>query len=202
MSIQVCNDRSLASITSLPSGVSGSSLVLLSTVTASSSATIDFTSNIDSTYKEYVFKFFNLHPATDNVNFTFQANVSGASGFNETMTTISFRAYHSEDGQYSALNYNTADDQAQGTSYQIISEGNDNDNDNGLSGELTLFDPSSTTFVKHFISRCCTYNHGIVGMEDEFAAGYFNTTSAIDEVSFKMSSGNIDAGTIKMYGVV
>jgi hypothetical protein len=202
MSINVCNDRSLASITSLPSGVSGSSLVLLSTVTASSSATIDFTSNIDSTYKEYVFKFFNLHPATDNVNFTFQANVSGASGFNETMTTISFRAYHSEDGQYSALSYNTADDQAQGTSYQIISEGNDNDNDNGLSGELTLFDPSSTTFVKHFISRCCTYNHGIVGMEDEFAAGYFNTTSAIDEVSFKMSSGNIDAGTIKMYGVV
>jgi hypothetical protein len=202
MSINVCNDRSLASITSLPSGVSGSSLVLLSTQTASSSATIDFTSNIDSTYKEYVFKFFNLHPATDNVNFTFQANVSGASGFNETMTTTSFRAYHSEDGQYSALNYNTADDQAQGTSYQIISEGNDNDNDNGLSGELTLFDPSSTTFVKHFISRCCTYNHGIVGMEDEFAAGYFNTTSAIDEVSFKMSSGNIDAGTIKMYGVV
>ena len=157
---------------------------------------------LDSTYPIYLFKFFNLHPATDNVNFTFQANVSGASGFNETMTTISFRAYHSEDGQYSALNYNTADDQAQGTSYQIISEGNDNDNDNGLSGELTLFDPSSTTFVKHFISRCCTYNHGIVGMEDEFAAGYFNTTSAIDEVSFKMSSGNIDAGTIKMYGVV
>jgi hypothetical protein len=202
MSINVCNDRSLASITSLPSGVSGSSLVLLSTQTASSSATIDFTSNIDSTYKEYVFKFFNLHPATDNVNFTFQANVSGASGFNETMTTTSFRAYHSEDGQYSALNYNTADDQAQGTSYQIISEGNDNDNDNGLSGELTLFDPSSTTFVKHFISRCCTYNHGIVGMEDEFVAGYFNVTGAIDEVSFKMSSGNIDAGTIKMYGVV
>ena len=202
MSIQVCNDRSLASITSLPSGVSGSSLVLLSTVTASSSATIDFTSNIDSTYKEYVFKFFNLHPATDNVNFTFQANVSGASGFNETMTTTNFRAYHSEDGNYAAIEYNTADDQAQGTSYQILSEGNDNDNDNGLSGELTLFDPSSTTFVKHFISRCCTYNHGIVGMEDEFAAGYFNTTSAIDEVSFKMSSGNIDAGTIKMYGVV
>jgi hypothetical protein len=117
MSIQVCNDRSLASITSLPSGVSGSSLVLLSTVTASSSATIDFTSNIDSTYKEYVFKFFNLHPATDNVNFTFQANVSGASGFNETMTTTNFRAYHSEDGQYAAIEYNAADDQAQGTSY-------------------------------------------------------------------------------------
>ena len=86
MSINVCNDRSLASITSLPSGVSGSSLVILSTVTASSSATIDFTSNIDSTYKEYVFKFFNLHPATDNVNFTFQANVSGASGFNEKIS--------------------------------------------------------------------------------------------------------------------
>ena len=201
MSINVCNDRSMASITSLPSGVSGSSLVLLSTVTASSSATIDFTSNIDSTYKEYVFKFFNLHPATDNVNFTFQANVSGASGFNETMTTTNFRAYHSEDGNYAAIEYNTADDQAQGTSYQILSEGNDNDNDNGLSGELTLFNPSSTTFVKHFVSRCCTYNHGIVGMEDEFVAGYFNVTGAIDEVSFKMSSGNVDAGTIKLYGL-
>jgi len=179
----------------------GGSMVLLSTVTASSSATIDFTSNIDSTYKEYVFKFFNLHPATDNVNFTFQANVSGASGFNETMTTTNFRAYHSEDGNYAAIEYNTADDQAQGTSYQILSEGNDNDNDNGLSGELTLFNPSSTTFVKHFVSRCCTYNHGIVGMEDEFVAGYFNVTGAIDEVSFKMSSGNVDAGTIKMYGL-
>ena len=142
-----------------------------------------------------------MHPATDNVNFTFQANVSGASGFNETMTTTNFRAYHSEDGNYAAIEYNTADDQAQGTSYQILSEGNDNDNDNGLSGELTLFNPSSTTFVKHFASRCCTYNHGIVGMEDEFVAGYFNVTGAIDEVSFKMSSGNIDAGTIKLYGL-
>ena len=201
MSINVCNDRSLASITSLPSGVSGSSLVLLSTVTASSSATIDFTSNIDSTYKEYVFKFFNLHPATDNVNFTFQANVSGASGFNETMTTTNFRAYHSEDGQYAAIEYNAADDQAQGTGYMRLGQAG-GDNDQHVSGTLHLFDPSSTTFVKHFISRCCTYNHGIVGMEDEFVAGYFNVTGAIDEVSFKMSSGNIDAGTIKMYGVV
>ena len=204
MSIVTYNNRSIANISAIPGAAK--SLTHIKTLTASSDSTLDFVDGssdvvLDSTYPIYLFKFFNLHPATDNVNFTFQANVSGASGFNETMTTISFRAYHSEDGQYSALSYNTADDQAQGTSYQIISEGNDNDNDNGLSGELTLFDPSSTTFVKHFISRCCTYNHGIVGMEDEFVAGYFNVTGAIDEVSFKMSSGNVDAGTIKMYGL-
>jgi len=205
MSIVTYNNRSIANISAIPGAAK--SLTHIKTLTASSDSTLDFVDGssdvvLDSTYPIYLFKFFNLHPATDNVNFTFQANVSGASGFNETMTTTNFRAYHSEDGNYAAIEYNTADDQAQGTSYQILSEGNDNDNDNGLSGELTLFDPSSTTFVKHFISRCCTYNHGIVGMEDEFAAGYFNTTSAIDEVSFKMSSGNIDAGTIKMYGVV
>ena len=204
MSIVSYNNRSIKDITAIPGAAK--SLTHIKTLTASSDSTLDFVDGssdvvLDSTYPIYLFKFFNLHPATDNVNFTFQANVSGASGFNETMTTISFRAYHSEDGNYAAIEYNTADDQAQGTSYQILSEGNDNDNDNGLSGELTLFNPSSTTFVKHFVSRCCTYNHGIVGMEDEFVAGYFNVTGAIDEVSFKMSSGNVDAGTIKMYGL-
>ena len=204
MSIVTYNNRSIANISAIPGAAK--SLTHIKTLTASSDSTLDFVDGssdvvLDSTYPIYLFKFFNLHPATDNVNFTFQANVSGASGFNETMTTTNFRAYHSEDGNYAAIEYNTADDQAQGTSYQILSEGNDNDNDNGLSGELTLFNPSSTTFVKHFVSRCCTYNHGIVGMEDEFVAGYFNVTGAIDEVSFKMSSGNVDAGTIKMYGL-
>jgi hypothetical protein len=204
MSIVSYNNRSIKDITAIPGAAK--SLTHIKTLTASSDSTLDFVDGssdvvLDSTYPIYLFKFFNLHPATDNVNFTFQANVSGASGFNETMTTTNFRAYHSEDGNYAAIEYNTADDQAQGTSYQILSEGNDNDNDNGLSGELTLFNPSSTTFVKHFVSRCCTYNHGIVGMEDEFVAGYFNVTGAIDEVSFKMSSGNVDAGTIKMYGL-
>ena len=204
MSIVSYNNRSIKDITAIPGAAK--SLTHIKTLTASSDSTLSFVNGssdvvLDSTYPIYLFKFFNLHPATDNVNFTFQANVSGASGFNETMTTTNFRAYHSEDGNYAAIEYNTADDQAQGTSYQILSEGNDNDNDNGLSGELTLFNPSSTTFVKHFVSRCCTYNHGIVGMEDEFVAGYFNVTGAIDEVSFKMSSGNVDAGTIKMYGL-
>jgi len=203
MSIVSYNNRSIKDITAIPGAAK--SLTHIKTLTASSDSTLDFVDGssdvvLDSTYPIYLFKFFNLHPATDNVNFTFQANVSGASGFNETMTTTNFRAYHSEDGNYAAIEYNTADDQAQGTSYQILSEGNDNDNDNGLSGELTLFNPSSTTFVKHFLSRSSLYEGSSYAM-DVHTGGYCNVTAAIDAVQFKFSSGNVDAGTIKLYGL-
>ena len=201
MSINVCNDRSMASITSLPSGVSGSSLVLISEQTASGSATIDFTSGIDSTYKEYIFKFINIHTATDNTQITFQGNASGGSGFNETITSTYFQAYHNEGGSDTALSYVTSRDQAQGTSFQKIADGLGTDNDQSASGFLHLFNPSSTTFVKHFMSRLQIAHYGEYS-QDEFIAGYFNTTSAIDEIQFKMSSGNIDSGTIKLYGVV
>jgi hypothetical protein len=136
MSINVCNDRSMASITSLPSGVSGSSLVLISEQTASSSATIDFTSNIDSTYKEYIFKFINMHPATNTALLTFQADTGTNTNYNQTMTTTVFRANQNEADGGAALSYRTASDQAQGTSFQQLSQAISNDNDSGVSGEL------------------------------------------------------------------
>jgi len=203
MSINVCNDRSMASITSLPSGVSGSSLVLISTQTASSSSTIDFTSGIDSTYKEYIFRFTDIHPQTDNVKFQFQGNAAGGSGFNETMTTSTFGAGNHESNGFTIFQYEDSGDQTQGTSFQNLTANSSlgSDNDQNLSGFLHLFDPSSTTFVKHFICQT-EYTSSSDYQINDFISGYFNTASAIDEIQFKMSSGNIDAGTIKMYGVV
>ena len=203
MSINVCNDRSMASITSLPSGVFGGSLVLISEQTASSSGTIDFTSGIDSTFKEYQFHFINVHPSSGS-DLKFQGNAAGGSGFNETITSTFFYAYHKEDGSDPTLAYNTGKDQAQGTGYQIISaDGTGTDNDNCLSGILHLFDPSNTTFVKHYMSRISNTNGGGSSTYecDCYGAGYFNTASAIDEISFKFGSGNIDSGTFKLYGV-
>ena len=200
MSIQVCNDRSLASITSLPSGVSGSSLVLLETQTVSSSSTVSFTSNIDSTYKEYVFKFIDIHMATSDASFTVNFR-DGGSNYDATKTTTFFRAYHNEGGSAQALTYSSSADLAQSTSAQAIITSNGTDNDMSASGTLHLFDPSNTTFVKHFTSDCHVYH------KDDYSqrllvAGYANVTAAIDGVQFGSSSGNIDAGTIKMYGVV
>ena len=201
MSINVCNDRSLASITSLPSGVSGSSLVLISEQTASSSSTISFTSGIDSTYKEYIFKFFNIHAATDGAEFQFNLSADSGSNYNVTKTTTMFYAYQTESGSSTGLSYDTNLDLAQSTSDQIIMENLGNGNDENGSGVLHLFDPSSTTFIKHFMSR--GMRNGSADYSVDYSmAGYGNTTSAIDAIRFKMSSGNIDAGTIKMYGVV
>ena len=199
MSINVCNDRSMASITSLPSGVSGSSLVLLSEQTASSSSTIDFTSGIDSTYKEYIFKYTNIHPETQS-NFSFQVDTGTNTNYNQTITSTSYYAEHSE-GDSSSLSYFAATDQAQGTGFQMISHNPGTDNDSNSSGVLHLFDPSNTTFVKHFIGDSnCT--NGSATSHRNFVAGYVNTTTALTRVRFKFASGNIDSGTIKMYGVV
>ena len=180
-------------------GVGG--LVLLATETASSSDTIDFTSKIDSLYKEYIFKFINVHPATDAAELSFQANAAGGSGFDETITSTYFRAVHNEADTAATLTYDANRDQAQGTGFQEIASDVGNENDQSTSGYLHLFDPSSTTFTKHFILRSSVYIAD-TGARDQFVAGYFNTTSAIDEIQFKMSSGNIDAGTFKMYGVL
>ena len=200
MSINVCNDRSMASITSLPSGVSGSSLVLISEQTASSSANITFDSGIDSTYKEYIFKFIDIHMATSDASLTVNFR-DGGSNYDATKTTTFFRAYHNEGGSAQALTYSTSADLAQSTSAQAIITSNGTDNDMSASGTLHLFDPSNTTFVKHFLSNCHVYH------KDDYSqrllvAGYANVTAAIDGVQFGSSSGNIDAGTIKMYGVV
>ena len=200
MSINVCNNNSLSAITSIPTSISGSALNLISTQTASSSATISFTSGIDSTYKEYIFKFINIHPATDNQDFQFQGNASGGSGFNETMTTTHFLAQHDEADSYTSLEYSGSRDLAQSTSFATLSGGVGNDNDQNLGGYLHLFNPSSTTFVKHFISNV-QISQGSDYSVNSYSAGYFNTTSAIDEIQFKMASGNIDSGVIKLYGI-
>lgn len=171
---------------------------LIATATASASATLSFTSGIDSTYDVYEFRFENMHPASDGVQFQFQVNADGQTGFNEVMTTTLFRAIHNEADTVTGLAYYDLD-QAQGTAYQAISLSG-GDTDESTSGVLTLYAPSSTTYVKHFTSRANSYWSTNYSMEF-YAAGYINTTSAIDEISFKFSSGNIDAGTIKMYGV-
>ena len=184
----------------LETGDVGGSLVLISEQTASSSATISFTSGIDSTYKEYIFKFINIHPATDGASFQFNISVDSGSNYNVAKTSTSILYYHFESGSASGLQYDTNRDLAQGTGFQDITEQQDNDNDSSAAGTLHLFNPSSTTFVKHFITDSTMVRDG-AKLYSTKNAGYGNTTSAVDAVQFKMSSGNIDAGTIKMYGV-
>ena len=206
MAIKVANNNSLASITALPSGVSGGAMNLISTQTASSSSTLSFTSNIDDTYDEYVFKFYDIHAATDTAIFSFQGNASGGSGYNETITSSYFEAYHQENDADTSLTYNTSGDQAQGTGFQSLSQQGlgvgTGENDMCLVGSLHLYAPSDTTFITHFISSI-NYNDksASVYSNNTFVAGYFNLTGAIDEIQFKMSTGNIDAGVIKLYGI-
>ena len=200
MALLFAKNNSLSAVTALPASVSGGGLNLISSQTASSSSTIDFTSGLDSTYKEYIFKFYNIHPATNEQNFTFQADTGTNTNYNQTITSTFFRAYHDEDDSSYALGYLTSRDQAQGTSFQPLTVTVGNGNDESTNGTLHLFDPSSTTFVKHFISRFIDYEGGNQAV-DNFCAGYINTTTAITRVQFKFASGNIDSGTIKLYGV-
>jgi hypothetical protein len=202
MSLKFANNNSLSAITALPASVSGGALTLLQTQTASSSATIDFTSNIDSTYDAYMFKFYNIHPATDNIDFHFQGSTNGGSSYGVTMTTTNFVSAHQENDTDTALTYRTAGDLAQSTSYQVLHEYNNlgNADDECLVGTLTLYNPSSTTFVKHFIATTNMTEQNDYQV-NTFIAGYFNTTSAINAIQFKMSSGNTDAGVIKLYGI-
>ena len=179
----------------------GGALTLISTATASSSANLSFTSGIDSTYKEYVFKFINMHPATDSANLQFQVSINTGSSYGIAITSSYFYGQHAEDASEAAIEYDGGQDLAQGTGFQtILGKEVGNGNDESASGFMHLFDPSNTTFVKHFISRGNCQDAGPMS-RDAFAAGYVNTTSAVDAVQFKMSSGNIDSGVIKMYGV-
>tara|TARA_R110000803_G_scaffold87675_2_gene154557 strand:+ start:87 stop:731 length:645 start_codon:yes stop_codon:yes gene_type:complete len=184
----------------LAAGDVGGALTLISTQTASSSSSLSFTSGIDSTYKEYVFKFINIHPATSNTHF--QVNFrDGSTAFDAIKTTTMFFARHKEDDSAASLGYSAGEDIAQGTGYQnLYFDTGANASDESGSGTLHLFEPASTTFVKHFISTASSY--GDTPREyNTFCAGYCNVTAAIDGVDFKMSSGNIDSGIIKMYGV-
>ena len=186
-------------------GFSKGTLVLIKTLTASSSGTLSFVNGasdvvLDSTYKEYMFIFNNMHPATDTQEFQFNMSADTGSNYNVTKTTTYFRTYHDEADSSTTLAYRTGNDLAQSTNFQMLADGVGNGNDECCSGILHLFDPSNTTFVKHFTSRISTYENNN-GIRDNYVAGYGNTTSAVDAVQFKFGSGNIDAGTIKMYGI-
>ena len=174
-------------------------LTLLSTQTASNSTSISFTTQLTSTYDLYIFKFIHIHPITDVQPFGFQVNASGQTGFNEAITSTFFDADHTEGGT-GTFQYEQGDDQANGTAYQKICRGVGNENDEAMSGELHLFAPSSTTYVKHFYSRTAEY-FGSPRALDNHVGGYINVTAAITQIDFKFGSGNIDSGTIKLYGI-
>ena len=178
------------------------SLNLISTQTASGSANLSFTSGIDSTYKEYVFKLINIHPATGAAKLRIIGSTDTGSSYGVATTTTMFEALHNEAGADGTVRYEDGDDAAQSTSAINISTGVGSDADECLSGYLHLFEPSSTTFVKHFISSMQFVNNsGTPYSKNNFSAGYINTTSAVDAIQFSFSSGNIDAGIILMYGV-
>ena len=193
-------NASVSAVTSFANASAGT-LILLSTQTASNSATISFTSGLDSTYDEYIFKFINCQPATDDVGFEFNGSTDSGSNYNVTKTTTNFTANHLEDDSFTTLAYQTTQDLAQSTAFQKLSHHQlGNGNDESFAGTLTVFNPSSTTYVKHFIASGSTYYSGD-GELNTYVAGYFNTTSAINAIRFQMSSGNIDDGIIKLYGV-
>jgi len=184
---------------SMASGFGGN-LVFISKQTASSSASISFTSGIDSTYKEYVFYFNSIHPSSDGALFYVNFSSDGGSNYDVTKTTTVFRARHSESGATADLAYRTGNDLAQSTGAQPLTDNIGSDNDQSFSGFLHLFNPSSTTFVKHFIANTNTAYSGDYSININ-TAGYCNTTSAVDAIQFSVSSGNIDSGDILLYGV-
>ena len=194
------NNASLSGITALPSGIDVGKMTLLSTQTASSDATINFTSSIDSTYDVYCFRYISMHPSGDGRNFEFNASTDGGSNYNVAKTSTSFVAYHNEADSATALTYEADGDEAQGTGYVHLAYNTGADNDQTCSGEMWLYNPSSTTYVKHWINVSDSYQFNDY-QTNTFTAGYLNTTSAVDAISFRFSADNIDAGTIKLYGV-
>tara|TARA_R110002012_G_scaffold319137_1_gene538866 strand:- start:1345 stop:1992 length:648 start_codon:yes stop_codon:yes gene_type:complete len=186
----------------LETGDIGGSLILISTQTADGSAgTLTFASNIDSTYKEYIFECINIHPQTNNANFQINFR-DGSSSYDATKTTTYIKTRHSEDNSsVESVGYDDGNDVVQGTGVQILIENPGNDNDQCLSGRVHLFDPSNTTLVKHFITDFSS-SSGDDNSDHIQVAGYCNVTAAIDGVQFSFASGNIDSGTIKMYGVL
>ena len=204
MGLVKLNDRGVRSATTYGSLGTGS-MTFIKKLTASSSATLDFVDGasdvvLDDTYKEYMFTFKDIHPETNDVSFQFQGNVAGGSGYNETITSTTFQAFHNEADTDSGLQYSTSADLAQGTGFQTIVGNLGSDNDQSVSGYLRLFNPSSTTFIKHFLGSASQAQQSDA-IYNTFFAGYFNLTGAIDEIQFKMSSDNIDAGDICLYGI-
>ena len=201
MALVKYNNNSISAVTaaaSIPSG--GLNLITTNNITSGVSSS-SFTSNIDSTYDTYMFKFINIHGATDESTFTVNFR-DGSSAFDATKTTTAIYTYNAESDAERSLLYSTSGDLAQSTDYQKLQDTSVSgaDNDQSLSGEMFLFSPSSTTFVKHFIART-NFSLAWNGSGGWYAAGYCNVTAAIDGVDFKFASGNIDSGVIKMYGL-
>ena len=185
--------------------VSLGAMTLIKTLTASSSANLSFVHGsssvvLDNTYPIYLFKIINCHPATDEVDFSFQGSINSGSGYGVTMTSTGFSAYHNEGGTAQGVGYEGQLDQEQGKGFHQLSYDTSNDSDHVINGELFLFDPSNTTFVKHFLARTSNNHYNNYEL-DTYSGGYFNTTSAINAIQFKFGSGNIDAGTIKLSGI-
>ena len=195
----ISNGTTLLDAGALDSGVASGSLTLISTQTASSSATVSFTSGIDSTYKEYIFKFINVLPASDGVKLKFNLSIDGGSNYNVTKTATNFYAGHLENDSATGFGFDSG--LAQSTSDAFATVGAiGSAADEGCSRFLHLFDPSNTTFIKHFISKVTIYGSNPQS-QITYGAGYGNTTSAVNAVRFNMESGNIASGTIKLYGV-
>ena len=200
----ISNGTTIFDAGALDSGQSTGAMTHIKTLTASSSGTLSFVHGassvvLDGTYKEYIFFFNNIHPATDEAHFTVGFR-DGGTDYDATKTTSYILSYHAEDDSETTLSYNAGSDLAQGTGFQRILHGVGNGNDESASGYLHLYEPSSTTFVKHFIAGGSSYNAGSYEYTT-YVAGYNNVTAAIDGVQFKMSSGNIDAGSISLYGI-
>ena len=204
MALVKYNNNSISAVTSASSIPSGA-LTHIKTLTASSSSTLSFVHGssdvvLDSTYPIYKFSFINIHSSANDKGLQFNMSVDGGSNYNVTKTTTSFRSRHAEDDSYAVLEYRTGEDLAQSTDFKYITAGQGNGNDEDGAAELFLFSPSSTTFVKHFLSRSIMY-YEINAPFNWFMSGYGNTTSAVNAIQFKMNSGNIDSGTIKLYGI-
>ncbi len=203
------NDRGARAATTFGSVAAvGGNMVFIKKLTASSSGTLSFVDGassvvLDNTYKEYLFTFNNMHPQSNSVNFEFNMSADSGSNYNVTKTTTTFYALLGEDNADASLAYSPDRDLAQGTGFQNLNTAGNisNDNDHAISGTLHLFNPSSTTFVKHFICNNSAVSHDDYN-QNNFVAGYGNTTSAVDAIQFKMSSGNIDAGDICLYGIL
>ena len=192
----------------LEATLSGGSMTFIKKLTASSSSDLSFLNGssdvvFDSTYKEYLFIFNNIHPGTNSVYFQFQVDTGTNTNYNQQITSTQFQAYHTESNSGTGLNYGSSDDQANGTAFQRMQQFVSSDNDNSVGGFLHFFNPGSSTFVKHFFGRLHTQqtSGGQTYQNEMYPAGYVNTTTAITRIQFKMSSGNIDAGTITLYGI-
>ena len=204
MALVKLNNRGVRSATTFGSISALGEMRFIKKQTASSSATVSFvdgTSDVvlDDTYKEYLFTFNNIHPQTDETHFEVNFR-DGGSAYDATKTTTNFQAYHNEDDTTGTLGYEVAEDLAQSTGVQQLATYQGSDSDQALCGYLHLFDPSSTTFVKHFLVRISTVQ-GSDRYKDVYTAGYCNVTAAIDGVQFSMSSGNLDLGDICLYGI-